>query len=315
MPLLSICIPTYNRCSFLMKNLHYFLERNSSEIEVVISDNASTDDTYQCVTQLIEERQLSNFRYYRNDVNIGPDANFSKVLELSEGNYSLLLGDDDFLQPDFLNVLLPFIKENSTASFICLSSKEMIRFAKNKKSQQFDIDQLGEFFTIVGPHITFMSLMIFNTSVLQTVLKKGFHYADNLYQSFLAVTTIKKNSSLPYHILYYMPFAYNGETTAANYDFYTVFVDKVLELYQYGLPAKSIREINAIYQKSFMFFLFKFTIILKAIRVNPKLRRNNYICLRSMPMAWIAVFPCYVVPSFIWSGLYDLFRKMKKKCS
>ena len=53
MPVLSICIPTYNRCEYLMNNLQHICEHQEYDFEIIISDNASTDDTYKRDTENI----------------------------------------------------------------------------------------------------------------------------------------------------------------------------------------------------------------------------------------------------------------------
>ena len=130
MPVLSICIPTYNRCEYLMNNLQHICEHQEYDFEIIISDNASTDDTYKRVTEYIKNNNIDKIKYFRNRENIGPDANFKRVLSLGQGKYSLLLGDDDYLNDDFFEKVLPFLKKNEF-SFVALSSKEMmIRIAK-----------------------------------------------------------------------------------------------------------------------------------------------------------------------------------------
>ena len=58
MPVLSICIPTYNRCEYLMNNLQHICEHQEYDFEIIISDNASTDDTYKRVTEYIKNNNI-----------------------------------------------------------------------------------------------------------------------------------------------------------------------------------------------------------------------------------------------------------------
>lgn len=104
---LSICIPTYNRSGYLKR----FLEKLYAEIakfslqnkiEVIVSDNASPDDTREIVQNFTEQGLI----YSRNENNIGPDANFLKLFEMSSGEYIWLPGDDDLFADDFLPYIL-----------------------------------------------------------------------------------------------------------------------------------------------------------------------------------------------------------------
>lgn len=91
-PLLSICIPTYNRAAILQNTLSRIVSYKSfdDEVELVISDNCSTDSTQEVCKAFA--RQYGNVRYYRNDVNIR-DRNFINVLDKADGMYLKLMND------------------------------------------------------------------------------------------------------------------------------------------------------------------------------------------------------------------------------
>ena len=64
------------------------------------------------------------------------------------------------------------------------------------------------------------------------MLENNINYEANLYQSFLAINVIHKNEKMRYSVYFYNPFSFNGDTSAANYDFYTVFVNGIIALYK-----------------------------------------------------------------------------------
>ena len=115
-PLLSICIPTYNR-SYILK---YVLEKYVSDsefdddIEIVISDNTSTDDTEQICMFYVEK--YTNIRYYRNKENVR-DANFLMVLDYAHGEYLKLLNDWSFIIGDSLRFVKEKLRENQKSRF------------------------------------------------------------------------------------------------------------------------------------------------------------------------------------------------------
>ena len=93
-PLVSICIPTYNRASMLREAVTSALAQDYANLEVVVSDNASTDDTSKVVNEFNDPR----IKYFRNSVNIGVFQNFSKAAyKYARGKYAMLLADDDYL--------------------------------------------------------------------------------------------------------------------------------------------------------------------------------------------------------------------------
>ena len=100
-PLVTIGIPTYNRVAQLKRSIETALNQNYSNIEVVVSDNASTDETQKyCELYCNREDRL---KYMRQVKNIGPTANFSAVLMAASGEYFMWLGDDDWIDTDYVS--------------------------------------------------------------------------------------------------------------------------------------------------------------------------------------------------------------------
>jgi glycosyltransferase involved in cell wall biosynthesis len=108
---LSICIPTYDRARFLEQTL----ERLASwtlpfPFEIVVSDNASTDNTTAVVERLLA--QDLPIRYFRGDCNTGYFANLGSALRLGRGELLVHLSDDDRLIPEGLVEAVSFLDAN-----------------------------------------------------------------------------------------------------------------------------------------------------------------------------------------------------------
>lgn len=110
-PLLSITIPTYNRAPFLAELLGVLLPqlRDEPRAELVVSDNASTDETSELIARM--EQLGLRLRHLRNAQNIGSDANFLQCLEEARGKYVWVLGDDDLLTPGAVGQLLSLLEQ------------------------------------------------------------------------------------------------------------------------------------------------------------------------------------------------------------
>ena len=113
--LLSICIPTYNRCDYLQKTLDNIIENKAfgPKIEVVISDNASNDNT-----QTIGEKyalKYENIFYYRNKKNI-LDKNYIISLKRANGKYIRLCNDTLHFKSNTLELMLHHIESNQEES-------------------------------------------------------------------------------------------------------------------------------------------------------------------------------------------------------
>lgn len=100
-PLVSACIPTYNRSERLLRAVGHLLAGTYAHLEIIISDNASTDDTRERCSELCQ--QYPNVRYFQHAVNQGPTENFRFARLMARGKYFLWHGDDDYLGPDFIS--------------------------------------------------------------------------------------------------------------------------------------------------------------------------------------------------------------------
>lgn len=109
MPILSICIPTYNRASLLSELLDSILEQgHSDDIEVIISDDASIDDTVSTAESY--RSRFKNYNFISQPTNIGIDGNFLAVVAAATSPYIWLMGDDDRLEPGSIRRLLDAIE-------------------------------------------------------------------------------------------------------------------------------------------------------------------------------------------------------------
>lgn len=106
----SICIPHYNRWRYLKSVIDSISRQDLKNIEIVISDDNSQDESLDCCESYLEDvvnrRPGITYTYIRQAKNIGYDANLRKVLEIATGDYLFLLGnDDDLLYSDTLSKL------------------------------------------------------------------------------------------------------------------------------------------------------------------------------------------------------------------
>jgi abequosyltransferase len=103
-PRLSICIPTYNRGEYIGDTLESIAAQVTPDVEVVVSDNASSDDTRAAVEAF--RARLPRLVYWRNDENEGFSRNFMRAVDLASGDYCWLLGSDDVVCDGMLERVL-----------------------------------------------------------------------------------------------------------------------------------------------------------------------------------------------------------------
>jgi abequosyltransferase len=112
-PLLTLAVPTYNRAAHLDLLLTHLAPQlaASSEVELLISDNASSDDTAATVERFMAAGLRC--RYLRNAANLDADRNFLRCYEQAAGRFVWIFGDDDVLFPGSLAYVLALLDHNS----------------------------------------------------------------------------------------------------------------------------------------------------------------------------------------------------------
>lgn len=105
---LSICIATRNRASFISVTLQSIICQSVQEMEIVIIDGASTDNTEEVVRR--HKESFTRLRYFRKEENMGVDQDFAEAVDMARGEYCWLFSDDDIMKPGAIRTVLDAIK-------------------------------------------------------------------------------------------------------------------------------------------------------------------------------------------------------------
>ena len=138
-PLVNIGLPVFNGQGKIEKALYSILNQTYRNIEVLISDNASTDDTPEiCERICAEDERVS---YVRQPVNVGPTANFNAVLDPARGDYFMWLGHDDWLSERYVEACVETLDGNPDVSLAC---GEAVYFQDGEESHRGVVVQLPQ---------------------------------------------------------------------------------------------------------------------------------------------------------------------------
>jgi glycosyltransferase involved in cell wall biosynthesis len=176
-PLLTIAIPTYNRARYLGELLAALFDQLVPEprVELLISDNASPDETPSVIREY-QERGLQ-LRNIRNEINIGPDANFLQCFEQSQGKYVWIFGDDDILVPGGLAAILSHL-ERRVYDLVYLSSFPLVDSYQPRqssaKAKAIELQDPKLFASYVHIFFTFISGNIVNKERVQAQKQSSF---------------------------------------------------------------------------------------------------------------------------------------------
>lgn len=106
LPLVCICIPTYNAAATIRETLVSILAQTYPNLIVHISDNASTDDTLKVIGLTADSRVI----IHRNAENIGGEGNFNRCIQLAEGKYTAIFHADDIYEPEIVAKQVAFLE-------------------------------------------------------------------------------------------------------------------------------------------------------------------------------------------------------------
>jgi len=125
-PLISICIPTFNRATYLKRCIESIVGYRGDDIEIVIQDNCSPDNTEEVVRTFSDPR----IKFHKNASNIGILKSFNSLIPKLSGKYIFVLTDDDALMPGAIDIVKKFIQANDPDLFKC---DILIHLIKEKK--------------------------------------------------------------------------------------------------------------------------------------------------------------------------------------
>jgi glycosyltransferase involved in cell wall biosynthesis len=136
-PLVSICIPTYNRAGMIGRAIESALAQTYGNIEVIVVDNDSSDGTTAVVASYADER----LKYVKNDRNLGLFGNCNRCIELATGTYLHILHSDDFIDPGFTSRCVAFFQEHPSV-VLTTTSARIVTETEDKEMPCGDTDRV-----------------------------------------------------------------------------------------------------------------------------------------------------------------------------
>lgn len=142
MTLLSIIIPAYNVEKYIKKTLQSILSQNSNQIETIVIDDGSIDNTYKIAHQILKD--VKNAKLIRKK-NAGASVARNKGLKIAKGKYILFLDGDDFISKDFFKELKKFLNKKYEIIFwkydrVDENGKTLLRYEQKFDCKNTDKD-------------------------------------------------------------------------------------------------------------------------------------------------------------------------------
>jgi abequosyltransferase len=171
-PLLSICIATYNRADFIGETLDSIISQLSDEVEIVVVDGASTDNTQAVMEDYTAK--CPGVRYIRLPQKGGVDQDFCKAVDYARGEYCWLFSDDDLFRPGAVRRVLQELRGDH--SLVIVNAAVMNRdfsvqfqpsMLNNTEDEIYRPGTLDALFNRIVPTVSFIGCVVIKRSLWQ----------------------------------------------------------------------------------------------------------------------------------------------------
>lgn len=170
--LVSIGIPTYNRAAMLRRSIESALCQDYPMIEIIVSDNASTDDTQDICREF--SKKDDRVKYVTQPSNIGAVANFAEVLKRASGEYFMWLGDDDWIDVSYVSHCVSLLRADPEVALASGAAKYYRYGLKAYAGRLFDLLEkswairVAHYYAMVADNGMFYGIM--RTAQLQQIV-------------------------------------------------------------------------------------------------------------------------------------------------
>lgn len=307
LPLLTIGIPTFNRAHFLAKMLTSLIEQIDKSItdliEIIVSDNASTDNTADIVSYFSNRMPGLYISYYRHEKNLGIDANIYKVMKLARGKYVFILSDDDILIPGALSRILNQIIDSPIIDAICPNIRAFARENNDNTPPWLILDEdriintKDEGLNVLGTMLTYLSCLLFRKELVDKI-----NYSERvgtlLLCSYLFVDIIKASKQM---LIYKEPCLLVRPNQSINYDIIQIFVSEYARVLNYarknGFSKRTIRLVMSNHAKWLINAINQF----KNTSYRPNLKKRFIDSFRVLAGWWLEPLALLRIEKAIWS--------------
>lgn len=146
LPKVSILVPAYNRADLIIETLDSAVNQTYKELEIIVVDNKSTDNTYELIQIFAESHP--NVKVFQNEENIGPVRNWRKCLDYATGEFVKILWSDDLIAPTFVEKTLQYLTDHEDIGFV-FTGAEIFEgeFGNGTKTEAYFIGETGVYDT------------------------------------------------------------------------------------------------------------------------------------------------------------------------
>ena len=305
---LTIGIPTYNGSLTIEKTLKSIVPQLTPQIEILISDNCSEDETESIIRKYT--KTYKNVNYIRNSQNIGFDRNVDALMNKSSGGMVWILGDDDYLMDGAVENVLKIIDSNPNVEIIFANCPHDIKLDELDNGLCFSGN---DFFKKTKFKNGFISTNIFSKKLWATVDVSKYFDSGWIHIGFL-IEALQRSAS--YVTSYYsvdyirseaieMRWGGNGSFIYTGLNLVKIY-SRMKDLnYTREVTRQAYLSIKGAYWKSFPIakakgFKLKFNFLVELISIY-----KNFLTF------WVIDLPIILMPSIFYKSLFFCYKKIK----
>ena len=312
--LLSICIATYNRAEYIGKTLESIIPQLTDDVEIVVVDGASTDNTNIVMTSYAE--LCKHIHYIRLPAKGGVDQDYDKSVEFAKGEFCWFFTDDDLLKPDAVSAVLAAIKEGHSLIIVnaevrncelsTVLEKQRVVVKKNVKYATGELERL---FIDTVEYLSFIGAVVISRSLWLARDRKQYYGTEFVHVGVIFQDTLPTSTLLiaePYIVIRYG----NAMWSSRTFEIWMYKWPKLL----YSFSSHISEEIRAKYRTSSSLSRLKRIVDYRAkgiysVKVYKKWRK-----FEDFSFLWRFIILCVAIaPSFLLRTIllfyYRFFRK------
>lgn len=319
-PLLTIAIPTYNRAKFLERCLNSIVDQikgQESLIELIVSDNCSTDNTHEVIERIILKG--IPIQYIKNVENKGADFNIAQCYIMAQGKYVVAFGDDDIIVKGGLQKILEILSSGDYGVVHLKNSvigKTVYEYDKTSSINYTIYDNSSKFLKKVNYYVSFISGNVVNRKYFDEKILTPYYgtYLIQVPYILESILSAKQNIYVDDILLLAEP------DNSGGYNLFEVFGPNFINILEDVEVRFKRNEIKDIIVKELILTFFPVWIIriktenFKFERINPiTLLKPSY---KSYFYFWLVCYPISCLPhklAIVYRHFVTLFVRLRLK--
>lgn len=306
MKILTIAIPTRNGEETIEVNLKKLTKlKKKYSIQILVSDNCSTDNTEQIV------KKYKEVEYYKNDKDYFFDINCHLCVKRAKGNYVWLLSDNDSFNEEYFEKLYFFLSQNINLNQIFLDFKSIKGNQIKHQNEDFKICKNGnEFFDNINFKNGFVSSNIISKKIWLDIFMNKY-MGENWIHMEYSIRCMEYDSAkaaiCKFPIIYNLPvkeqkWGNNGTFIYAGFNFVKIIKSASLKYYSKKTIKKGIKKIEISYPNTII------SAKISGLKTDRKFRREFYQIYEKTLPRLILYSLIFMTPNSFFYIIYKIYR-------